>query len=473
MGPTILGVVSLSLVVAGSTSPGSPFSTHLPDAWFFGVARYAGSHAGLLGVAAFWVGLVGLCRAWWELCRRLRSHPMSSPARVMLIAALWSVPLLVGPPLLSRDVYSYAAQGKLMSLGLNPYHVGVGALAGQGFLHLVSRIWHWTPAPYGPVFLLLADMSVGLGGHQPLGSVLVMRLVALGGVCLIAWGVLRIARSHGRDPALAGALVVCNPITLLGLVSGAHNDALMIGLGVAGVALALEGRYLAGIAVASVGAAVKVPVLLVVVFLGWHWLGSGTDWRQRLRSLAVALAVSAAILEASAKLVGVGWGWVGALGTPGLTSSPFTPSQILPSLLGAPHALLSYWPSPGDLLPVTRAAGLALAALICLWLFWRSTSLGMVKCLGLSFLAVVVLAPVIQVWYFSWPLCLLGPIVVGGSRRLLLASSVAATFMWLPNSWYVLSTAGKLGLVAAVVCCAGLAILWRPGLDRLRTARSW
>ena len=37
---------------------------------------------------------------------------------------MWAVPLLVTPPLFSRDVYSYLAIGSMMREGFNPYDSG-------------------------------------------------------------------------------------------------------------------------------------------------------------------------------------------------------------------------------------------------------------------------------------------------------------------------------------------------------------
>ena len=47
---------------------------------------------------------------------------------VWRLAAWWAVPFVLGPPLLSSDVYSYAAQGELLARGLDPYAAGPAAL---------------------------------------------------------------------------------------------------------------------------------------------------------------------------------------------------------------------------------------------------------------------------------------------------------------------------------------------------------
>ena len=41
---------------------------------------------------------------------------------------LWILPLLVVAPMFSRDVFSYAAQGEMMSHHINPYNYGPGTL---------------------------------------------------------------------------------------------------------------------------------------------------------------------------------------------------------------------------------------------------------------------------------------------------------------------------------------------------------
>ena len=67
--------------------------------------------------------------------------------------ALWIVPLLMVAPLFSRDVFSYAAQGEMMSHHINPYNYGPGTIGSGQFVSPVDNLWLNTPAPYGPLFL--------------------------------------------------------------------------------------------------------------------------------------------------------------------------------------------------------------------------------------------------------------------------------------------------------------------------------
>ena len=76
---------------------------------------------------------------------------------------------------------------------------------------------------------------------------------------LIAWCVPRLARLYHRDGAELFTLMVLNPVTLLHLIGGAHNDALMLGLLVAGLTAAKEKRPIVGIVLCALATAIKAP----------------------------------------------------------------------------------------------------------------------------------------------------------------------------------------------------------------------
>ena len=79
---------------------------------------------------------------------------------------------------------------------------------------------------------------------------------------------------------------------LLHLVAGAHNDAFMLGFLVAGLSVAREGRPVLGVLLCTIGAMVKVPAFIGVVYIGWGWLGDDVPWRSRLRPTALRRAWS-------------------------------------------------------------------------------------------------------------------------------------------------------------------------------------
>src|SRR4051794_40196476 len=67
------------------------------------------------------VGMALLSAAWVLLRRRtvVPAHGLTV-GTVGAIAALWMLPLLLVPPIGSRDVYSYVAHGELAAEGLDP-----------------------------------------------------------------------------------------------------------------------------------------------------------------------------------------------------------------------------------------------------------------------------------------------------------------------------------------------------------------
>ncbi|MGH9101811.1 MAG: polyprenol phosphomannose-dependent alpha 1,6 mannosyltransferase MptB, partial [Acidimicrobiales bacterium] len=212
---------------------------------------------------------------------------------------------------------------------------------------------------------------------------------------------------------------------------------------------------------------VKVPALLAVAFIGWEWMGPLARPRERVRPMLTAALVAAVVLELAARVTGLGWGWVPALSGPEKVSSAFTPTQLLAGALAVFHQLAGVGPGQAELLDLSRALGLVAAAIICAWLCWRSSRSGMVRALGLAFLVFVALGPVIEPWYLTWGLCVLAAVASGPTRRLMVVVGVAGTFLWLPDSWWVLSGAGQAGLLLVICAGGALALFGAGGLARL------
>ena len=122
--------------------------------WWYVPSAPAGRSASLVLV---YIGMAVLCAAWLGLGRAL-----PGPRALFVIAGLWVVPLALAPPLFSRDLYSYLAQGTILHLGDNPYHTAPALLAAVGHRHVldaVSPFWRHTTAPYGPLFLSLISLD--------------------------------------------------------------------------------------------------------------------------------------------------------------------------------------------------------------------------------------------------------------------------------------------------------------------------
>ena len=182
------------------------------------------------------VGTAVLAYAWWAARDRVESTRWA-----VVTAALWALPFLLVPPMGSRDVYSYACQGYLYGHGLNPYLNGVSALPCP-WLDGVSPIWRDTAAPYGPLFVLVAAGAVRLGGDSFTAVLVTLRLVAVLGLVVVAVGLPVLARRCGVPVRRALWIGLAGPLVGPHLIGGPHNDPLMLGLIVSGLALAVTDR---------------------------------------------------------------------------------------------------------------------------------------------------------------------------------------------------------------------------------------
>ncbi len=77
---------------------------------------------------------------------------------------------------------------------------------------------------------------------------MLLRLCMLPGLALLIWAAPRVARHVGADGAVALWICVLNPLVIVHLMGGVHNEMLMVGLMMAGIALTFGGRHVGGAA---------------------------------------------------------------------------------------------------------------------------------------------------------------------------------------------------------------------------------
>jgi hypothetical protein len=424
----------LAIAIGGSL-PSSPFKLEMPGVWFFGVPSTPGaSHWGVyFTLAAVYGGLLLLMRVWWGMSRLYSRRPGVPISRMMWVLALWSLPMMVIAPLFSRDAYSYAAQGEMVSHHMNPYLYGPFELGNNAYTAPVDNLWGNAPAPYGPLFLQLDGLVARITLHNELATIVLLRLLALAGVLLMAACVPRLARLYHRDGAEVFTLMVLNPVTILHLVGGAHNDALMLGLLVAGLTAAKEKRPIVAILLCALATAIKAPAAIGILYVGWSWLGSQASTRDRIRPVVTAGLLGAAVLAFFSYVSGLGWGWVTILGTPGAVRSWTAPTTSLALIFAGIAHIAHIGVGLGGVLTVTRFFGLLTAGIAGVWLLLNSDRIGTLKALGITLLLFVVLGPVVQPWYLSWGLILLAPVALGRLRSLIIGLSMVTAFIELPG----------------------------------------
>jgi hypothetical protein len=218
----LVGVVASVLAVAAGAA-GAP-TQYVPGrsggwpAWLYGPLHGLGLG---IGSSSFQALTLAMCASYVAVLLAARVLPGRAIAAAIVAV---NVVLLLGPPLLSQDVFGYLSFARLGVLhGLDPYtHVAAEAPTDAAFPFIG---WPFQNSPYGPLFTLgtypLAPLGLA-GGLWALKAVAVAS--SLGAVALIA----RAAERMGRSGKWAAAFVGLNPVTLELAVGGAHNDALVL-----------------------------------------------------------------------------------------------------------------------------------------------------------------------------------------------------------------------------------------------------
>ncbi len=343
----------------------------------------------LAGVACTYFGLALLCGAWLRMRTTVDGQRPADLVRTLLC---WAAPLAVTAPMFSRDVYSYLAQGEMVRRGLDAYRWGPSSLGGPLPLD-VPAIWQDTPAPYGPVFLRCAAAILALTGEHTVPGVWAMRLVALTGVALVVACLPGLAARFGVPPQRALWFGALNPLLLLHLVAGAHNDALMVGLLAAGLLAAARDRPLLGAALVVAAALVKAPAILALITV----VALSRGRTPAIIRTTAGAGLAFIVLQAAS---GLGLGWIAALHTPTTVRNGLSLSTDVGMLLADPSAMA-----------VIRLAAAAAGCALAGWALLRAPN--PVAGLGLALGAIVLCGPVVHPWYLLWPIV---PLAAGMDR---------------------------------------------------------
>jgi hypothetical protein len=416
--------------------------------------------------ALFYVGTVALVAAWLGLRRfaqidRCRSGWMAS------FGFIWSLPLLVGAPLFSHDVFSYLAQGAIAHLGLSPYHYPPTVLAQHGYQQVLAGVdpfWSRSTAPYGPLFVGVISLIVGVTGSHVFAGVTLIRLFDLVGLVLLALFVPRLARRLGGDPTRATWLTVASPLILLQLVAPGHNDLLMAGLMVAGVWLALERRPLLGIVVCMIAATVKLPAVAAALFIAVLWCRDSASGRDAAVTAAKSVAAAVATAAVVTLLTGFGAGWISTslFSTPGRVRLAITPATDISFTIQKLLADVGSSVTFSDVESVLRAVLFVATVMIGLLLLAKARWRTLPQYLGLTLVAFAFGGPALWPWYLAWGLALLAAWGPAQRSWVVVAGIVLASFVVRPDGILLLSRGSSPIVAAFWVVVAALAwVAWR------------
>ncbi len=330
---------------------------------------------------------------------------------LMTIAALHAV-VLLAPPLISTDTFSYQAYGRMGALmGINPYLQGPHAIALDSVFPYVGAKWSYIPTAYGPVFTalsyLLAPLSIAAGvlAYKALAALASLVTVAL------VWNA---ARLRGVDPAKAAALVGLNPLIVIYGVGGGHNDLLMLAAMMGGVYVMLAHRSIArhrepaGGALLVLAGAIKLTGGLLLPFAVAG--GTGPRAGNRRRQLVIGAGLAAAAL-AVLGLAMFGPGILDMFATLKKTQD-MGDWQSIPAFVTSRLGLDS-----GTVGPTGGVTLGAIFVVVFCWLLrrtWRA-EIDWIAAAGWAAMAMLITATSLLPWYVAW---LMPLAALGGDRRL-------------------------------------------------------
>jgi len=292
-----------------------------------------------------------------------------------MAAAIQLIPL-AGPLLLSHDVYSYWAYGRIVSRhDSNPYRVPPARFPSDPATRAVAPGWRGTTSVYGPAFTALSIGVDRAAGGSAEAVALVFR--ALAAAAALAATVL--AAYIARRKAFAAAFVGWNPLLAASSAGGGHNDALMLALMLGALALALRRKDTTSGGVWILAAVVKAPALFLLPLELVR--SSRRFW---------AGCLFAGITGSIAATIAFGSSWLDALGRLTPTESRYAiPARL--EQLGVPHQ-------------VAHALAAAVLAIGAIWLL-RQARQGRTR-LALGACLLLLTTPWLLPWYGTWPVVL-------------------------------------------------------------------
>jgi hypothetical protein len=378
----------------------------------FGWSGADGAAAGPLLYAGLWLALS------LYVVVLASSAAVSARLAIVSILALHLVYLLA-PPLLSQDVFSYLSYARLGVLhDLNPYTHGPDAVPSDAAYRFAGS--KDATSAYGPLFTVATYPLAKLGVPAAFWTLKAAMATCSLAVVALTWAC---ARRLERDPVRAALVVGLNPLVLVHVVGGAHNDALMVALWLGGLLAILGASTATGGATALAGAlsmaaaGIKAAAGIVVPFML-----AGT----RRRAAFVAGALGSVIAALLVALPAFGARTLDAFVLIGENQGRTTRWSVPQRAADAIAALTGG--SADAIVDYTRVVFIVVLAAFVVWLLVRTARgiIPFVDAAAWATLGVLVASAWLVPWYAIW---LLPLAALARDRRLLPASIALCAYM--------------------------------------------
>lgn len=417
-----LGLVASCVLLFSSFSGGSTRNRGgVLEALNIGFFSYG--HGRNLGLVLYWAGIFLLAAAWVlagrMIIRKQLKHPRPEGGvrELQRILIAWVTPLLFAGPMASRDVYSYLMQGAMVRDGFDPYTEGAAVNPGP-FLLEVSQDWRNTTTPYGPLHLWIGKIVTTVVGDNVTVGIIIYKLLSLSGFVLIAWTVPRIARKLGADPAVALWIGVANPVIILHLIGGMHNESLMVGLVSLGLLAALHQRFHAALLLVGTAVAMKATAIFAAPFIVWLMLHRYAPKGSTAVRTAVVFFCSGFIaaveIIASVALItwasGTSWGWLSQVSGNSKVINPLAGPTLAADIIVPAVHIFDPDASYNAILGVLRTIAMVcmLIGLVIVWWLSRHTARDAIMGTAAAYQVAFVFNSVTLPWYYASIFTLMG-----------------------------------------------------------------
>ncbi len=409
-------IASTGSVVLIAATPGSPYHPVLPESQGDGplalltkllfLDRVPHGLMIAIGLAAMIAAGVSFLLLLWAAERGI-----VSTRTVLKLTVAYHLAILLLPLLLSRDVFSYAYYGRILSrYGGNPYVNTPADYPANDLWRFTWPGWRETPSVYGPVFVWLSAAITAIFRSIP-DVIMAFRAVAVAASLASVWFVVKlVSRVKPSKTAYAAAMIGLNPVILFHTVGGGHVDVLVMLSVAAAIYLVATQRELPATVALTFGALVKVSAAVpLVLLIAYVTARAARDKRARVLVTHIGTAVGIVFVAAlpflqrsnptlgMLELVQHG-SWIAP---PALVERIFEAiGELLAGQIGASIGVV--------IARLGMFAALATGLILVLRQVIRHASEGSVSFLaaawGWGFLLMMLFSPTLFPWYFAWVL---------------------------------------------------------------------
>jgi hypothetical protein len=288
---TVSGAGLLLGMLLGATAPNAEtLPIKLPLSYLLPSLNHQHILASLMLYASDILACLGLAGMLWAHSQGWRPDPR----RLLLVSSAIVAVMVSLTPVGSSDTASYAAYGRIASLGGNPYTTNplLGLGRHSAYTLAVGTMWKKQSSVYGPFATVIQSFAASIGGPHVATTIWV--LMILNGAVFIGVGYLLLKTSD--DPLRATLFWTANPVLIQQLVSGGHLDTFVAAAAICAIQVARRvpdvlGDVLIGVLV-GLACGIKIYAVLIGIGLAWPLLRRH-EWMRTARIAAVSLATLA------------------------------------------------------------------------------------------------------------------------------------------------------------------------------------